>query len=53
MGTSVLVAAIALTTVGQSINQADIKTQNEVFQQLWGTEFSWTFADLPEMGGVE
>jgi hypothetical protein len=53
MGTSVLVAAIALTTVGQSINQTDIRTQNEVFQQLWGTEFSWTFADLPEKGGVE
>ncbi|HJN07835.1 MAG TPA: hypothetical protein QF564_04035 [Pirellulaceae bacterium] len=53
MGTSVLVAAIALSTVGQSINQADIKTQNEVFQRLWGTEFSWTFADLPEKGGVK
>ena len=57
MGTSVLVAAIALATVGQSINPvikpADVKTQNEVFQQLWGTDFSWTFADLPEKGGVE
>ena len=53
MGTSVLVAAIALTTIGQSINLADIKTQDEVFQQLWGTEFSWKFADLPEKGGVE
>ena len=53
MGTSVLVAAIALTTVGQSISPSDIKTQDEVFQQLWGTEFNWTFADLPEKGGVE
>ena len=53
MGTSVLVAAIALATVGQSINQADIKTQDQVFQQLWGTPFSWKFDDLPEKGGVE
>jgi len=53
MGTSVLVAAIALATVGQSISQDDIKTQNEVFAQLWGTPFSWKFDDLPEKGGVE
>lgn len=53
MGILVLIAAIALTTVGQSISQTDIKTQNEVFQRLWGTQFSWKFADLPEKGGVE
>jgi len=35
------------------MSQADVKTQNEVFQQLWGTPFSWKFADLPEKGGVE
>ncbi len=53
MGTSVVVAAIALATVGQTMSPQDVKTQNEVFQQLWGTPFSWKFDDLPANGGVE
>jgi len=48
MGVSLLVVAmLATSSVGQSIRQETIDTQNEAFQRWWGTEFSWKFEDLP------
>ena len=53
MGTSVLlVALIAMGSVGASIPQRAIEKQNEVFLRLWGTEFEWKFDQLPANGTI-
>jgi hypothetical protein len=35
-----------------SVPTIDVETQNRVFQELWGEEFSWKFNDLPTEGTV-
>lgn len=41
------VALIVPNAVGQTMYEGEIEAQNVVFQKLWGTEFNWTFDELP------
>lgn len=48
MHSSLLAVALVVSgTVGQSIYQNDIDTQNKAFQKLWATDFNWKFDELP------
>lgn len=47
------VALTALAALGAPISSADVEKQNKVFKQLWETEFTWEYDQLPEKGGVE
>ncbi|MBP90100.1 MAG: hypothetical protein CMJ64_25900 [Planctomycetaceae bacterium] len=53
MGSTAIVAAlVALSTVWQTLSDVQIAKQDEAFEQWWGTEFSWTFSELPAQGSV-
>lgn len=53
MNASLLVAAlVASSTVGQSLNQQTVETQNRAFKNLWATGFVWTFDELPDSAQV-
>ena len=53
MNASLLVAAVlASSTVGQSMYQQTVETQNKAFKKLWGTEFNWKFDELPASAKV-
>ncbi|MBI2480115.1 MAG: hypothetical protein HYV60_16240, partial [Planctomycetia bacterium] len=53
MGSTLIVAAIvAVSAVGQAVSEQNRTNQNETFQQWWGTEFQWTFDELPTKGSV-
>ena len=50
---TLFVAITALTTLGAPIPAAEVVKQNEIFEQLWETEFTWQYDQLPEKGGVD
>lgn len=50
---TLFVALTALAALGAPISTAEVNKQNETFQQLWETEFTWQYDQLPEKGGVE
>lgn len=53
MNSCLLATALFLSNaVGQSMYQAEIDAQNAAFQRLWGTEFNWTFDELPQSAQV-
>ena len=53
MGSTLIVATlVALASVGQSVSEVNRKTQDEAFQQWWGTDFEWKFEELPVKGSV-
>ena len=53
MNTSLLVAALlASSTVGQSMYQQTIDTQNKAFKELWAEDFNWKFDELPTSAKV-
>jgi len=51
-----LLVALVLSAPGWgssgSIPQVDVDTQDRVFQELWGEDFTWKYDDLPTQGGV-
>lgn len=48
MNTCLLATALIVSNaVGQYMYEQEVETQNATFQKLWGTEFNWTFAELP------
>lgn len=53
MGTATTLLILAGATLGGVIPTAELEKQNAVFQELWETEFTWKFDDLPLNGGVE
>ncbi|MDA1055043.1 MAG: hypothetical protein O3C40_31865 [Planctomycetota bacterium] len=50
---TLFVALTALTALGAPIPGAEVVKQNETFKQLWETDFTWQYDQLPEKGGVE
>ncbi|MBC8356682.1 MAG: hypothetical protein H8E66_32300 [Planctomycetes bacterium] len=50
---TLFVAITALTALGAPIPSAEVVKQNETFEQLWETPFTWQYDVLPEKGGVE
>jgi len=52
MGSSVLLVAIAVGSMGGLISQSEIKKHEDFFQKHWGTEFVWQLDELPEKGTV-
>ncbi len=50
---TLFVAVTALTALGAPIPSAEVAKQNTKFEQLWETDFEWTYSKLPEKGGVE
>ena len=55
LGVSVFIMALAVSvnSVGQNVRQEEIDKQNKIFQQSWGQDLIWKFADLPTRGAVE
>ncbi len=47
MGTTLIIIAIAVGGTGAKVSQSAVERQNTMFQQYWGTDFSWKFDELP------
>ncbi len=50
---TLFVALTALAAIGAPISSAEVAKQNEMFKQLWETDFNWQYDQLPEKGGVD
>jgi len=47
-----LAIMIATNTVGQAINQEEVKDQSKTFEHWWGEKLEWRFDELPTKGSV-
>ncbi|HRX82764.1 MAG TPA: hypothetical protein P5307_27045, partial [Pirellulaceae bacterium] len=53
MSTATILLILAGASLGEVIPTTEVEKQNAVYQELWETDFTWKFDDLPLDGGVQ
>ena len=52
MGTATILLVVAGVALADVLPREEVEKQDSTFQELWETEFTWKFDDLPLNGGV-